>query len=67
MNIETMDGILSQIFRKPETVGVCGMETDTWACGNVDYLTWEHVRVWIEGDHTEYRQVCPSCRARFAE
>lgn len=68
MNIQVMDELLRQIFAKPATVsGVCEMETDTWACGNIDELTVTHVRVWVEGDFTEYRRVCPSCRDRFAE
>lgn len=68
MNIQVMDELLRQIFAKPETVsGVCEMETDTWACGNLDKLTATYVRVWVEGDHTENRFVCPSCRERFGE
>jgi hypothetical protein len=68
MNIQDMDEILSQILGKPErVVGVCEMETDTWACSNLDTLTETYVRVWVEGDHTELRRVCPSCGRRFGE
>lgn len=68
MNIQVMDDLLRQMFAKPgAVVGVCEMETDTWACGNSDYLTEGHVRTWIEGDQTELRWLCSSCRDRFAK
>lgn len=47
-------------------IGVCEMETDSWACGNCETLVGTHV--YPDGDeHSEYRYVCVSCAQRFGE
>lgn len=50
----------SEIF-----IGCCEMETETWACGNMDTLVGTHVRLGPEANSTEYRYVCGECRSKF--
>lgn len=50
----------SEIF-----IGCCEMETETWACGNMDTLVGTHVQPDPKANWTEYRYICGPCRDKF--
>lgn len=55
-----MENTTSEVF-----IGVCEMETSSWACGNCETLVGTHVRPDEDTDHTEYRYVCVPCAKKY--